>query len=80
MDCWRDKMPDGKPVECGTFPTWADFLKWDGEKICNRFCPVGAKGRPSQSAKYSLYSDKAWMRQLGGGPAYRRQVHGRKVA
>ncbi len=79
MKCWRDKMSDGRPVECGTFNTWADFLKWDGEKICKKLCPPGFKGKTSQSGSY-LRSSKKWMDGLSGTPAYRRREYGRKVA
>lgn len=93
MKCWRDKLPNGQPVRCGNFNTWEEFVKWDGEKFCDRLCPIGYRGRQSDSAKY-IHSNKAWMRQLSLGRdingrfedplpirrPYQRRVRGRRVA
>ena len=78
IDCWRDKLPNGRPVQCGNFDSWDQFLKMDGEKFCKTHCPPGYKGKPSKSGSY-LRSNKKWIDSLCGKPVYRQKVRGRKI-
>jgi hypothetical protein len=85
IPCWRDKG-----VVCGNFQTWDDFLKWDGEKFCNKHCKPGrdlkAKVVAEESFKYQKRYPKIGMAQRLSGlfgnrkRAYQVKVEGRKVA
>jgi len=80
MKCWRDKMPNGQPIICGTFKDWNIFLKWDGENWCKKFCPKGLRGKESDTGSYLRAKTHPWMDSVFGVPLYRQKVMGRKVA
>lgn len=82
MDCWRDKMPDGKPIKCASFTDWNTFCKLEPESsnFCRKNCKPGINGSDPNKGRRGYYEAKThpWMESRK--PIWRRRVTGRKIA